>query len=199
MLFGSLWIKYLVISFCFYLLELSFWKHPLLRTILFIFNWLIGWLIDSFSCTVAFLVGFLCHYFPLASGLTCLVEWWSRVAKQSSSRQLLLGFLSVIAPLSCFYEDGNDLRQNIIGNRLIVKCPGLLILHWAITSVSEQRQWYSWHARLSGSNTEIAKIETYIARKFSACCMTCFVFHFWMCTAPLWRCQGEEARRSEWN
>lgn len=41
----------------------------------------------------------------------------------------MLGFISVIAPLSCFYEDGDELRQNIIGNRHIAKCPGLLILH----------------------------------------------------------------------
>lgn len=102
----------------------------------------------------------------------------------------MLGFISVIAPLSCFCEDGNDLRQNIIGNRLPAKYPGLPILHWAIRSVSEQRPWYSWHARLSGNNTEIARIKTYIARKFSACYMTCFVFQFWLCTVPLWEAWG---------
>lgn len=116
----------------------------------------------------------------------------------------MLGFISVIAPLSCFYEDGNELRQNIIGNRRIVKCPGLLILHWVIMSVSEQRQWYSWHARLSGNNTEIAKIENCVARIFSACYMTFLVFRLWMCASAsvlLWKdqgchkkCQGEDRK-----
>lgn len=113
----------------------------------------------------------------------------------------MLGFISVIAPLSCFYEDGNELRQNIIGNRHIVKCPGLLILHWVIMNVSEQRQWYSWHARLSGNNTEIAKIETFVARIFSACSMTFLVSCLWICAYALVllqedqgchkKCQGE--------
>lgn len=116
----------------------------------------------------------------------------------------MLSFISVIAPLSCFYEDGNELRQNIFGNRRIVKCPGLLILHWVIMSVSEQHQWYSWHARLSGNNTEIAKIETCVARIFSACSMTFLVSRLWICaygSVPLWKdqschkkCQGEDGK-----
>lgn len=109
----------------------------------------------------------------------------------------MLGFISVIAPLSCFYEDGNELRQNIIGNRRIVKCPGLLILHWVIMSVSEQRQRYSWHARLSGNNTEIAKIETCVAGIFSACCMTFLVSHLWICayvSVPLQKDQGSHKK-----
>lgn len=109
----------------------------------------------------------------------------------------MLGFLSAIAPLSCFYEDGNELRQNIIGNRRIVKCPGLPILHWVITSVSEQRQRYSWHARLGGNNTEIAKIETCVAGIVSACWMTFLVFHLWICayvSVPPWKDQGSHKK-----
>ena len=66
----------------------------------------------------------LCHQWrPRPSGVIELC------CQQTSSRQLTLGLEAVIAPLSCCYEDGNELRQDIIGNRRGAKCPGLLILH----------------------------------------------------------------------
>lgn len=52
----------------------------------------------------------------------------------------------------------------------------------------------------AGITLEIAKIETYIARKFSACYMTCFVFHIWLCTVPLWEawgCHGDARKKLE--
>lgn len=146
---------------------------------------------DIVFCDVIFAAFSLTHgvsgsasvslFLPADAGLICAVEWWSCVARQSSARQLMLGFISVIARLSCFYEDGDELRQNIIGNRRIAKCPGLLILHWVIMSVSEQHQRYSWHARLSGNSPEIAKIETCVAGIFSACSMTFLVSRLWIC------------------